>query len=234
VGDVHWGDVVHGDQVKQYGSGNTGIVKHAGEPRPAPQRRRETILMLTANPWGTVPLRLDEELRAVRAAIVSARNRDQIDVRAVTAVRYTDLHAAFLGHAPIVAHFSGHGSRSGGIVLGDERGAPFVVAPRALTDLFRIVGRSIRCVVLNACLTRDQATAIAQHIPCVVGMSREVPDDVAIEFATAFYYAVADGQSVGTAFELGCNRIDLRGRGGATTPVLMAAHEVARRVFITG
>src|SRR6185436_1153486 len=77
-------------------------------------------------------------------------------------------------------------------------------------------------VVLNACYTETQARAIAEHIECVVGMSRAVTDSAAIRFAAAFYQALAFGQSVKTAFELGRNAIGLANLSEEDTPKLLA------------
>lgn len=224
---VHHGDVVFGDKIGRdknvYGPG------HAPRPVPAEPPTARTVLLLMANPVGTASLRLLEEYRAIDGAIRRARYRDRIDLRAAPDVRHTDLHEALLEHRPAVVHFSGHGSRTGGIQIGDERGNELVVPPAALEGLFRILSWRVLCVVLNACYTEDQARAIARHVPCVAGMANAVPDGAAIEFATSFYGALAAGESVGTAFRFGRNRIALRGRYGAGNPVLIgepAAAEV--------
>ena len=86
--------------------------------------------------------------------------------------------------------------------------------------------------MLNACLSDDQAFAIARHIPCVVGMAGAVLDDVAIEFAASFYRAIADGQSVATACRLGRNRPHLGGSNSAEA-ILASPSIVAEQTFIT-
>jgi hypothetical protein len=103
----------------------------------------------------------------------------------------------------IVAHFSGQGHPRDGIQVVDETGRPRSVPPHALSGLFGILSKGLRCVVLNACHTDEQAAAIAAHVPCVVGMRRQVLDDTAILFATGFYRGLADGKSIRTSFELG-------------------------------
>ena len=80
----------------------------------------------------------------------------------------------------------------------------------------------IRCIVLNACYTEEQAQAIAENIECVVGMSSEISDIAAINFASAFYQALAYGYDVGTAFELGCVQIELENLSEHNIPKLLA------------
>ena len=96
-----------------------------------------------------------------------------------------------LRHQPHIVHFSGHGSSLGEIFLEDDAGLSQPVSPRALSTTFGLLKDNIRCVVLNACFSRIQAEAIAQHIECVVGMSQAIGDRAAISFAAAFYQAVA-------------------------------------------
>ena len=85
------------------------------------------------------------------------------------------------------------------------------MAPDTLAALFAILKENIRCVVLNACYSQLQAEGIAASIDSVVGMQRAVPDKAAIEFAAGFYLGLGYGESVATAFDLGCNRIGLAG-----------------------
>jgi hypothetical protein len=77
-------------------------------------------------------------------------------------------------------------------------------------------------VVLNACYSQQQAKAIAEHIDCVIGMSEAIGDSAAISFATAFYQALAYGKDVQTAFELGCNQVDLERLNQQDIPKLLA------------
>lgn len=198
------------------------------------------ILALMANPVGTSPLRLDEELRAIDQAILAAKYRDQLDLRQIGALRLSDLQAAVLRHAPSIVHFSGHGSTDGAIILSDDRGDAVTVPPTALTNFFRHVTPPLRCVVLNACFTRRQAKAIAAHVPCVIGMSRAVSDEAAIIFSVAFYQALAYGHSVRKGFDLAKNAIDIQrystamgGRKEASTPVLLSRDGVAERLCFT-
>jgi hypothetical protein len=91
----------------------------------------------------------------------------------------------------------------------------------------------VRCVVLNACFTRRQGEAIARHVPCVIGMSREISDPAAIVFAEAFYLAIAYGLPVRKAFELGCQAIHMQYPRERIVPVLLADPGVAENLCFT-
>jgi hypothetical protein len=171
---------------------------------------------------GTTPLKLDEEIRAIDQALRQGDRRERFDIEQHWAVRYNDLQELFLRHQPDIVHFSGHGSMAGEIVLQDEWGSSHPVSARALSDLFEVLKDNIRCTVLDACYSKTQARSIAQHIDAVVGMNRDIGDQAAIHFASAFYLGLSYGRDVKTAFELGRNRIDLAGLCEQDTPQLLA------------
>lgn len=173
---------------------------------------RIKILFFAANPMGTPRLMLDEEIRAITSKIRAAEYRDLLEVVSAWAVRPDDLLQMLNQHKPHIVHFSGHGSRSGEIILVDEKkGVPKPVSAEALKALFEVLRDNVRIVVLNACYSRIQAEAIAQVIDCVVGMSSSIDDQAAIVFAASFYRALAFGRSVREAFEQGKVALQLEG-----------------------
>lgn len=190
------------------------------------------ILFLGANPEGAPSLRLDHEVREIDLALRQADFRERFDLRQQLAVRPADLQAALLRHRPQVVHFSGHGSPDG-IFLEDEVGDARKVQGSVVARILAVFKKQIRCVVLNACYSRDQADAIARDIDCVIGMSTAIGDLAAVRFSSAFYQALAFGSSVAVAFELGCAQIDLHGLGEGDTPQLIAfKQDPAEVVFV--
>lgn len=180
------------------------------------------ILFLGANPTGTTQLALTQEVQAIKNHLRSSQHANQFQVEQEWAVKLSDLNASLLRHRPDIVHFSGHGSNAGELVLESESGAPATVNPAALANLFKILKRNIRCVVLNACFSAPQAEAIAQHIDCVVGMTTAVGDKGAIEFAWAFYEAIGFNASVQDAFDLGRNQVDLNRLPDKDVPKLIS------------
>ena len=175
------------------------------------------ILILSANPKNTNQLRLDEEVREIKAALRLSKNREQFEVVTESALRVNDLRRSLLDHLPHIVHFSGHGAGSDGLALENKLGEMQLVSSEALGDLFKSF-EQIECVVLNACYSEVQAEAIFQHIDCAIGMSRAVGDVAAIEFATGFYDALAAGRSYRDAFEFGCGAINLQEIPESKTP----------------
>jgi tetratricopeptide (TPR) repeat protein len=163
-------------------------------------RRHEKIkiLFLAANPLNTEALRLDQEARQIRQALGDAN----IACDTHSAVRTRDIPHALRRFRPNFVHFSGHGEREAGIIVENTTGHADFVPKHVMAELFRIFD-GVKCVVFNSCYSREQAEVVAEHVPYVIGMSQEISDDAAIEFAFGFYQAMRDGESVEKAFEYG-------------------------------
>lgn len=185
-------------------------------------KSRIKILFLAANPTDTTRLSLDKEIRSIDEVLRKSEFREKFNIEQHWAVRVTDLQSLLLRHRPDIIHFSGHGSASNEIILEDSSGNSSPVSTRALSQLFSVLKDNIKCVILNACYSEQQAETIATHIDCVVGMSKAIGDSAAISFAAAFYQGLGYGRNVKTAFDLGCLQIDLENLGEQDTPKLLA------------
>jgi hypothetical protein len=185
------------------------------------QQPKQTILILAANPRGTVPLRLDEEVREIREGLQRSQQRDSFEVVYRSAARPRDVQRAMLECRPQIVHFCGHGEGADGLALEDEAGKTKLVSTAALADLFKLFADRLECVLLNACYSDVQAAVIAQHINYVIGMNQAISDRAAIEFAVSFYDALGARESVEFAFRLGVNAMQLAGITEENTPVLV-------------
>lgn len=166
----------------------------------------KTILILAANPTSTSRLRLDEEVREIDEGLRRANKREEFKLEQKWAVRQRDFYRAMLDCQPQIVHFSGHGAGQDGIVLDDETGQPALICADALGSMFKLFAtKGVECVLLNACYSEVQAKAISQHVNYVIGMNQAVGDKAAIAFSVAFYDALAAGQQVEFAYELGCS-----------------------------
>lgn len=183
------------------------------------------ILVLAANPLGTVRLHLDEEVKAIREAIQRSAKRDRLFVQTREAATLRDLHLALLEFQPHVVHFSGHGSGKDGLqfvgdieeiywqekqqvdgsweATGCRQEKIQAVDAATIADLLALFANQIECVVLNACDSNRQGAAIARHIPHVVSMRAAICDRAARKFSQAFYDGLGAGKDYEFAFELG-------------------------------
>jgi CHAT domain-containing protein len=206
-----------------------GRQDRAAAPAESPKLR---ILFLGANPADSTPLRLDEEVRAIDRALVTAALGDRCELSQKWAVRVSELQEHLLRAKPHVLHFSGHGSPDRSILLAGDDGTSRPVAADRLARLLGRFNQRLRCVVLNACYTKEHGEAIAEHIDCVVGMSTTVGDRAALRFSAAFYLAVASGCSVKDAFEQARCDIELGELGENEVPTLLAHRGDPAQLFL--
>ncbi len=195
--------------------------QHAGLPPKlleSPRSREAARLLFVAvDPQKRDRLRLDLEARAVEEALRSAGHEGLLALEHSWAATFLDLQHALLRYRPSLLHFSGHGTPSGNLALESdplvprESRRPEPSDQRPAEALARMLGSieglKVHCVVLNACFSEVQAAAVAQHADCVVGLFAEVRDSAAIEFSRGFYGALAWGQSVKAAFDLGVGQV---------------------------
>jgi parallel beta-helix repeat protein len=179
------------------------------------------ILILAANPIQTPHLRLDEEVREIEEGLRRSKLRDHFDLVPKMAVRPHDVTRALLDEKPQIVHFSGHGAKEDGLVLENWEGKAQLVGTHALANLFKLFSDRVECILLNACYSQVQATAIAQHIDFTIGMNKAIGDKAAIAFAVGFYDALGAGEDYEFAYQLGCNAIHMAGFDEYLTPDLI-------------
>jgi hypothetical protein len=195
---------------------------------------KPTILFLGASPEDRARRTLDREIRAIASWLRATPASGALKLAQEWAVRISDLQRCLLEHRPAVVHFSGQGSEAGELLLLDEHDGAASVNPEALARLFEILGEGIRAVVLNACFSAPQARAIARHVPCVIGMDGALDEQAATAWSGAFYRALSYGRSIGTAFALACNEIDLHQLPGGKVPELIEQQGVQAAQVVLG
>lgn len=177
------------------------------------------ILFLAANPADGAKLKIAEECRDIETVLKMAMDRDRFEMKSEWAVTTETLSQAILDEKPNIVHFSGHGEQDG-ILLQDRNGFSFLVKEDALSNLFSLFKDKIKCVILNSCYSKNQALAIAEHIPYVIGMKKAVPDRAAKSFAVGFYRALGAGKDIEFAYKFGINAVQLDGISGDDIPLL--------------
>ncbi len=187
----------------------------------------KTLLFMGANPPGTRLLQLEVEHSRIATKI---NNRFRIEVEKFLSA--SEIPELIISKIPTIIHFSGHGKdpdgseqgetdgttrliglpktadSGGGIVVFDDtmRGLK-VVDNEALDFMFQSIKTNfnipIEVVVFNSCYSESQAKVIGKYVPYVVGSARAIGDDVAIAFASGFYFGVSQGLSIEKAFNAG-------------------------------
>jgi hypothetical protein len=158
------------------------------------------ILILTANPAETARLRQDEEMRKIQKRFRRANQRNKFDL-IFECARTIDVLDFIEDEKPEIVHFSGHGTEEW-LVFESTSGNARPVTPKTLGRIFEDAPY-VKCVLLNACYSEAHAKVISEHVDYTIGMKGSILDRAAIAFASAFYKALAAGDSIESAFKRG-------------------------------
>jgi CHAT domain-containing protein len=159
------------------------------------------ILFLSANPWTTSRILVDEEAREIFERIQEGPYRNRFELHKHTATRAIDLQRLLLLHKPHIVHFSGHASKKHKLILGGAPGRGKTIDQQGLVAVLALYNHHLRLVLLNACFTKTQARSIAEVIDYSVGTGRGIGDKGSVAFAGAFYRALGFGKSIREAFD---------------------------------
>ncbi|MFE7811211.1 hypothetical protein ACFU5P_04355 [Streptomyces sp. NPDC057433] len=198
------------------------VLRQLREPKPEKLR----VLMPGAASEGD--LRVSREQAPIRTTVERALHRDlvELDVRpAATTDRPLDGLTRFRPH---VVHFSGH-SDTGPIVFEhdlDELHEGAVVTDRAFASAVKATDDPSPPVLLDSCHSAARIKNLVETVPSAIGMADEVGDGGAITYAARFYAAVADGQSVRAAHDLGRAAVELAGLPDHELPTLECPPDV--------
>ena len=167
------------------------------------------ILFLSANPWTTSRILVDEEAREIFERIQEGPYRTEFELYNHAATRPLDLQKLLLFYRPNIVHFSGHGNKKQKLILGGTQGRGKTVDRQGLVELLALYNTHLRLVVLNACFTKVQARLISEVVDYAVGTGKGIGDKAGVAFAGAFYRALGFGKSIRDAFDSAKAELDL-------------------------
>lgn len=219
----------------------TGITTgDGGQPEEQPVREEDIsadaprILFLASDPRGVGKLQMEQEFVKIQSQL-----GDNFRIKIAFEPRADTLTKVLLDERPNIVHFSGHGTEEmegfnkAGIILQDRDRDPFIVPGPALKNMFRLLRKriDIQVVLLNACVTQEQAKVISETGCYAIGMADEIPDNMAISFAGGFYLGLAENaDDIPFAFEMAKNSLMMEGIGDEHLPQLYKDGEVIAEV----
>jgi CHAT domain len=171
------------------------------------------ILGMVAGPSDRSELDVELEKQWLLQGLTELTSDGRVEVTWVPGQTWRDVRRIMNQQQWHVFHFIGHGGfdqeiGEGFVALGAEGGGTYRLAASKLGQLLG-PHHSLRLVLLNSCesaqvdnreLFSSTATVLMRRgIPAVMAMQYEISDRAAIEFARAFYEAVADGLPVDLA-----------------------------------
>jgi hypothetical protein len=178
-----------------------GVLNDRARVRTISMTENIRILFLSANPWTTSRILVDEEEREIFERLQEGRYRDKFELHKHAAIRPNDLQRFLMMYEPHIVHFSGHASKRKKIILGGSPGRGKEVDRQGLVEVFALYQNHVRLVFLNACFTRIQARSLSRVVDYSMGTGNAIGDKGGVAFAGAFYRALSFGKSVKEAFQ---------------------------------
>jgi hypothetical protein len=209
-------------------------------------KRALKMLVVSAQPAGTVPLSEADEESLIRRAFRPLHDAGGIEIEVMPRATPAKFHARMRRseeEAVDIIHFIGHGQyvdsdATGYLLFADDRNQPMPMSTSVLKDILR--NRGVRLMFLNACETAKGGLAdynkgvapglVADGVPAVLANQYPVLDRAATAFSLHFYWCLTQGLSLGDAVKE--SRIALKYSGGDliswAVPVLYARNPDAK------
>ena len=191
-----YNDACEGNLAQQADTGgNEGAASPVlPQSRRTGANRKITVLFLTVDPTATPRLRPNAELQEIQDELRRLKHPDSFRLRQGKTVHFEDLFRSLSKIRPDIVHFSGRGTAFGELCV-EKEGRIQRIEPSELAALFEQFADVVKCIMLDACYSKDQAQAIAQHVDYVIGMDQTIEDKTAIAFAAGFYQALSTNRN---------------------------------------
>lgn len=177
-------------------------------PRAGPLR----LLVVAAQPVGFGRLSIEQEVKVILRGFQPLIDAGCITVEVLPHATPSLVHGRLQTESFDVVHFIGHGkfdeeTQTGSLIFENDRGGQYELGERSVREIF--CQRGVRLVFLNACQTGSGGRAdfnkgvaqslVAHGLPALVANQYSVLDSSATSFAQHFYWAMAQGMSIGQA-----------------------------------
>lgn len=201
------------------------------------------ILFLASNSDKSAELQLEKEFAQI--SNVLQKSEHNYELFSEWAVTVRDLTNRILEHQPDIIHFAGHGANSSddikvdgtraikfednevrdesGIYLKNQDGQKHFVRTSALSSMFKALTKrlKIQAIFFNSCYSKNQADALEDYIPVIIGMRKAISDDAALVFSRQFYATLgSQGNDFEFAFDLACAQLDMSNIREEDTPLI--------------
>jgi CHAT domain-containing protein len=247
VADLPWEFAYDPGSQAFLATGDVRFVRNVLTAVPAdkiePVQRALKILVVSAQPTGTIPLSAEEEVSKIRRAFRPLIDAGGVWIDVLPRATPAKFHSKVRSNSYDIVHFIGHGEfneadGTGYLLFSDDKNQPMPLSTSVLKDILR--GRGVRLMFLNACDTGRGSRAdynkgvapglVADGVPAVLANQYAVLDGAATVFSLHFYSCLTQGLSLGDAVRE--SRIALKYSGGDlmswAVPVLFARNPDAR------
>ena len=149
---------------------------------------------------------LKEESSNIRHALKGLHRKQYIEVTHEESAELKDIYSQFIEFRGQISifHYGGHASGTH-LRLEDQEGDA--------AGLATLIGQqeNLKLVFLNGCSTREQVDLLfAAGVKAVIATVATIEDEIAVEFATMFYDALAKRHTIGQSFKLAASFVQER------------------------
>jgi hypothetical protein len=170
------------------------------------------ILVASAQPVGFGRLSVEQEVEVIRRGFEPLIAAGLATVEVLARATPSSIHARLASGRFSIVHFTGHGefdeqTQEGALVFESASGSAYRLGERSVREIF--CQRGVTMVFLNACQTGSGGRAdfnkgvaqslVAHGLPALVANQYSVLDSSATHFAQQFYWALAQGMTIGQA-----------------------------------
>lgn len=186
------------------------------------------VLFIAALPRDQHSLPVEEERNKIFTANRLSEYRSQIVWQEWHGISLEEFQSVIESFKPNILHFSGHATEAGELVFQGPEEESQKVPKDPFTIAFKLLGESLKLVVLSACYSEKQAEQIVRHVDRIIGTKKEIGSDKAIEFSKKFYESLFDGKGIEEAFDIAVNQLSLNMKEGESVPDLVLLKNQSR------
>lgn len=178
--------------------------------------KKKKVLILPANPRNRLIERTTSEIKKIQKSLEKVemeiyRNRKEPNFE--SPIIKEDIQASFLLQTlssiePDIIHISGHEDGIQKLAIKENvRHKETSNVAKLIGGLFESSPKNTECIILSGCYSEDQAKEIAKYIKYVIGIDKEVNEEIILEFLDSFYYQVGRTRSIKESYKAASNQI---------------------------
>lgn len=176
-----------------------------------PLQRTARVQFFPADPGIVSHFDMTMEIRAIKEKLKGNAARQAIDIVATWDDSFDGFHEWLYRTEPRILQIIGVSDKVIPLTLKPQYGEPGIVPDVVLSDFFNALYRKIRVVILDRCLTDDQANAVKSAIEFVITISPSSSLDAVTSYLGSFYRGIGNGESVQEAHNHGVGALTLQG-----------------------
>ncbi len=175
-----------------------------------PLQRTARVQFFPAAPELISQFDMTREIRAIKDKLSGNAARQTIDIVATWADSFDGFHEWLYNTQPRILQFVGAGSELIPLTLRPTQGEPVLIPNDVLLEFFKTLYRKVRVVILDRCLSENQANAVKSAIEVVITIKISAKSDAVTTYLGAFYRGIGNGETVQEAHNHGLAALKLQ------------------------